>query len=277
MPTKFVLLAFIALCMSGCNSAPTKNDVAKKDLIQQYDSFYKATIGEIFDPEKVKKWMTFDTEFGKTKIKGVNEYRRYWCSSLDVTEMKRRTKNIASNYCYELGGKLNDRWCRSPEDKPLFFIATGDMRFFGPSNIAGYCQPDHIFALVVSTSEGAAPEDWNNRAANTYHYIPLSDVLQQEKQSNQYKERELVNRRILAETNGTMVLARGVGRRACKESGIWTYSGIVNKIENERIQVLVDIKSSNGVRDRNFTSTVAVDAASKWFPCDTVDELNLHK
>ncbi len=80
-----------------------------------------------------------------------------------------------------------------------------------------------------------------------------------------------------AESYGSMILARGVGRRVCKDSGLWSYSGIVNKIENDRIQVHVDIKSAGGVRDRTFTSTIAVDTANKWTPCDTVDELNLHR
>lgn len=277
MPIKLIIFCVIAICMSSCSSAPTKNEATKKDLIQQYDAFYKATIGTVFDAEKIKKWMTFDSEFGKSKIKGVNGYNRYWCSSFDVTEMKRRTTNIAIDYCYGLGGKFHDRWCRSPDDKPLFYLAAGDMRFFGPTTIEEYCHPDHIFGLVVSTSEGATPEDWNYRSTYIYHYAPLSEFLKEEKQEKQKRESEFINRRLQAESYGTMILSRGVGRRVCKDSGIWSYSGIVNKIENDRIQVHVDIKSAGGVRDRNFTSTIAVDTANKWIPCDTVDELNLHR
>lgn len=277
MPIKLIILSVIALCLSSCSSTPTKSEAPKKDLIQQYDAFYKATLGQIFDPETVKKWMVFDTEFGKAKIKGVNEYNRYWCSSFDVKEMKRRTTNIAIDYCYGLGGKFHDRWCRSPDDKPLFYLAAGDMRFFGPTTIEGYCHPSHVFGLVVSTSEGAKPEDWDYRSTYIYHYATLSEVLKEEKQERRNLEGEFMNRRLQAESNGAMIVTRGVGRRVCKDSGIWTYSGIVNKIENDKIPVLVDLKSSSGVRDRNFTSTIAVDAPSRWVPCDTVDELNLHK
>jgi hypothetical protein len=277
MTRNLIALVLIALLNSGCTANLPRSEAQNPDMLDQYDRLYKSTIYPIMDVESLKKLMTLNTEFGKTRIGGVNEYRRIWCATEDISEIKRRVSNIADTHCRQLGGTMNEHWCRTKEDQPIFLAVAGDRELIGYSSIDNYCKPKKIASLVASTSENANPEDWKIRAMNTYRYAPLSEVLNQEKQANQYREKELVNRRVQAESNGTMVLARGVGRRACKESGIWTYSGIVNKIENDRIQVLVDIKSADGVKDRFFTSTVAVDAASKWFPCDTIDELNLHK
>jgi hypothetical protein len=277
MLTKLVLIVLVSLCISSCRTVYNPDEAAHQNLIQQYHSLYKNTIGQIMDAEAVKKWMTFDSEFGDTKIEGVHEYRRLWCSSLPVAEMKRRTFNIATDYCYELGGTMHDRWCRSKEDKPLFFMTAGDFSFFGPSTIEQYCHPNRIVSLVVSTSEGAKPEDWNKRAMNTYHYTSLVAVKEQGQLAKDNAVRELFRKTHEAEANATLILARGVGRRVCKNAGQWTYSGIVNKIEDQTIQVSVENKTVGRVRDRFFTPFMAVDAANKWFACDKADDLNLHK
>lgn len=277
MPIKLVLIAFVLLSISSCRTVYNPDEAAHQNLIQQYHSFYKNTIGQIMDAETVKKWMTFDSQFGSTKIEGVNEYRRFWCSSFNVTEMKRRTFNIATDYCFQLGGDMHDRWCRSKEDKPLFYMAAGDMSFFGPSTIEQYCHPNRIFGLVVSTSEGAKPEDWNNRVAKTYGYTSMATIKEQELKAKEYAVQQSLNRIRDARANATLIQARGIGRRVCKASGQWTYSGIVNKIEDETIYVSVDIKSVGRARDPSFTPSIAVDTANKWYPCDTNDEVNLHR
>ncbi|HEV7378732.1 MAG TPA: hypothetical protein VGN64_03010, partial [Dyadobacter sp.] len=237
MPIKLVLIALVSLCISSCRTVYNPNEAAHQNLIQQYHSFYKATIGQIMDAETVKKWMTFDSEFGDTRIEGVHEYRRLWCSSLPVAEMKRRTFNIAIDYCYQLGGDMHDRWCRSKEDKPLFFMTAGDLSFFGPSTIEQYCHPNRIFSLVVSTSEGAKPEDWNNRVKKAYGYTSMATIKEQERKAKDNAYQQSLNRMQDAEANATLILARGVGRRACKNVGQWMYSGIVNKIEDQTIHV----------------------------------------
>jgi hypothetical protein len=277
MPTKLVLIVLVSLCISSCRTIYNPDEAAHQDLIQQYHSFYKSTIGQIMDAETVKKWMTFDSEFGDTRIEGVHEYRRLWCSSLPVAEMKRRTFNIATDYCYQQGGDMHDRWCRSKEDKPLFFMTAGDLSFFSPSTIEQYCHPNRIFSLVVSTSEGAKPEDWNNRVKKAYGYTSMATIKDQERKAKDNAYQQSLNRMHDAEANATLILARGVGRRACKNVGQWMYSGIVNKIEDQTIHVYVDRKNVGRAQDPRFTPSIAVDAANKWYPCDTDDELNLHK
>lgn len=291
MTRNLLRLMLMTLLISACTVNLPKSEPQSPNMLDQYDRLYKSTIYAMMDVESLKKLMTLNSDFGKTRIAGVDEYRRIWCSTDDITEIKRRVFNIADTHCRELGGTMHDRWCRSNKDEPIFFASAGDRGLIGYSSIDNYCKPNKIATLVVSTSENAKPEDWKIRAMNAYHYqsyqtLQELEVKQKETKKNvEYQKRlneetkalnEKLNKLENKRANSIEIAARGKGSRVCKEINKQSFfTGFVEQFENERMQIRVTNKVTRGIPQNDFSPILFWDEIGNWYPCDSQIEREL--
>lgn len=266
----------MSLVLVACNTAPKLSYNGKKDLVFKFESFKYITHFGLIDPDSMLGKVLSNP--GKTQIDGVHEYRRYWCTKLSKQEMQNYTQQLASKHCQEMQGIWADKWCKSQQDEPLFFVDGGNLNYFKDSNDGHlpYCTAGNVYAVVAATSEDANPEAWRKRAKNTYGFLHKDELLAIKQAQVAKKNAAEQEKQMTGQYNALMIKNRGLGKRVCKNAKPGFYTGIVRAFDVDRIQIAVEAKIMGGsYRDTSFIPALIWDQASKWEACDSKQEAEL--
>ena len=272
-----VVSLLLIMLMSACNTMPKPAADGKQDLIYKFETLKHLSNFGFIDPDDISLIGKLSNNLGKTNIEGVNEYRRWWCTQLSANELLGYVNKISRKDCADMQGTWDGKWCRSKEDKPLFFVDAGNLEYFRDPNNGHlpYCTASRAFSVVASTSDKSQPEAWLARAQNTYGYKTQIEIANAAKIAQEKQEQSEQRKRIEQNYNAMQIESRGVGSRVCKEVRAYTYTGIIEQINADKIKVSVQEKVIGNFKDNRFSPTVIWDKTTNWTACDSKDEREL--
>lgn len=233
-----VLILIMAVVLSSCASTPPPAP-AKVDLIYKLEQLEAQTRAGT-SPYSIKLVAKLLKNPGRMTVDGVSSYKKWWC--IKHPDVEKYAENMYYQYCKAQGGEWDGKnWCRSTDDKAIFYINDKNRRpFLVDDQVPPQCTAGRVYAVVGATSEGASSQEaWDRLAKTKYHYqskatIAEAKAAREKRQKNQVRL-TLQQRKM----NAAAIVQSGVGTKICNGSNNLRQIGFVERIQNNKIRISI--------------------------------------